>query len=222
MICNVQFKKEENQAKLYFYFGVMNSGKSTLLLQSIYDLELYGINALETNILLFKPIIDTRFHKNEISARIGIHRKAYSFHGNFNFYNYVLLITKIMKKKIKYIFIDEAQFLTVKQVNQLVKIVDELNINVYTYGLRTDFKGYFFPASKRLMEISDKLIGLSSFCYCGAKAIMNIRVHKNGKCISEGDQIQIGDVGTSYFSVCRKHHGKDVPLKIIDYNKKSK
>ena len=116
------------------------------------------------------------------------------------------LIKLICSKNInlKCVLIDEAQFVTKIQVWQLATVVDNLNIPVLAYGLRTDFMGEPFEGSKYLLALADQLVELKTICYCGRKAIMNIRTNTNGNIIRYGEQIAIGG-NECYFAVCRKH-----------------
>ncbi|MBX9587344.1 MAG: thymidine kinase [Gammaproteobacteria bacterium] len=185
-------------AKLHFYYSAMNAGKSTTLLQSSYN---YHERGMET--LLFAPVIDTRFGTGKVSSRIGLEQEAISFSEDFNFYDYV-------KKKvsenpnIKCVLIDEAQFITQKQVLQICKICDDLNTPVLAYGLRIDFRGEPFEGSKYLMAWADQIIEIKTICHCGKKATMNMRVDEQGNKVREGEQILIGG-NDCYVATCRKH-----------------
>lgn len=185
-------------AKLYFYYSAMNAGKSTILLQSAYN---YRERGMET--LIFTPQIDTRSGINKVSSRIGIHTDALSFDNQFHFYDYVSQQLKTTPG-IKCILVDEAQFLTKRQVKQLTQIVDTLDIPALTYGLRSDFQGEPFEGSKYLLVLADNLIEIKTICFCGKKAIMNMRVDENGNAVKIGEQIQIGG-NERYMSMCRKH-----------------
>jgi thymidine kinase len=112
-------------------------------------------------------------------------------------------------KNVACVLVDEAQFLTRKQVDQLGEVVDLLGIPVLTYGLRTDFQGNNFDGSQRLLAIADILIELKTVCHCGKKATMNMRIGRNGQKISSGEQIEIGG-SEKYVSVCRKHFGSGI------------
>jgi len=185
-------------AKLYFYYSAMNAGKSTILLQSAYN---YAEREMET--LLFTPALDQRFGKNKISSRIGLEAKAFSFDNTFNFFDTVK--TDIHNNsKIKCVFVDEAQFLSKQQVLQLARIVDELNIPVLTYGLRSDFRGEPFEGSQYLLILADNLIEIKTICFCGKKATMNARIDSAGNIVKKGEQIQIGG-NERYIAMCRKH-----------------
>ncbi|MDR3491302.1 MAG: thymidine kinase [Gammaproteobacteria bacterium] len=185
-------------AKFYFYYSAMNAGKSTILLQSSYNYQERGMDTL-----LFSSIVDDRYGQGKISSRIGVSAKAVSFDKDFDLYAY----TKIQKEKnpnLKCVFVDEAQFLNKKQVMQLTKIVDELNLPVLAYGLRSDFKGEPFEGSMYLLVWADNLIEIKTICHCGKKATMNTRIDAQGQAVSEGDQIQIGG-NERYIATCRQH-----------------
>ena len=184
-------------AKLYFYYSAMNAGKSTVLLQSAYNYQEQGMQTL-----LFTASIDNRFEQGKIASRIGITADAHTFTQKSD------LLEQISQtratSKVDCILIDEAQFLTEKQVYDLSEVVDKLNIPVLAFGIRTDFKGKLFEGSHALLAWSDKLIELKTVCHCGSKATMVIRIDAQGNPIREGEQIVIGG-NSSYVSVCRKH-----------------
>ena|SRR3989338_1870878 len=198
-------------AKLYFYYAAMNAGKSTVLLQSSHN---YQERGMET--LLFTPVIDTRFEHGTIHSRIGLSQPAIAFSAQDD----LLAITReSMAAGHHYacILIDEAQFLSKIQVQQLTEIADQLHIPVLAYGLRTDFKGELFPGSQYLLAWADELVELKTICHCGRKATMNLRINENGEALKEGEQIQIGG-NESYVSTCRRHYklgiGHQVPATI--------
>jgi thymidine kinase len=185
-------------AKLYFYYSAMNAGKSTILLQSAYN---YNERGMDT--ILFTPIIDVRFEAGKIHSRIGLNANAIPFDAQFNFLEYVTN-QKNKNPKLACVFVDEAQFLTKAQVQQLTEIVDVLNLPVLAYGLRSDFRGQPFEGSMQLLILADNLIEIKTICRCGRKAIMNARIDAEGKIVREGEQVQIGG-NESYISLCRKH-----------------
>ncbi|MCR5225363.1 MAG: thymidine kinase [Alphaproteobacteria bacterium] len=181
-------------ASLYFYYSAMNAGKTTSLLQTDHNYFERGMNTI-----LFTCAMDDRYGQGTIASRIGLKKQAVTFDKNFDFFCYVK-----DAKKVACILIDEAQFLTAEQVNQLGDIVDLLDIPVLAYGLRTDFMGNLFEGSARLLAIADILTELKTVCFCGKKATMNLRVDKDGKKVTSGAQIEIGG-NDRYISVCRKH-----------------
>lgn len=183
-------------AKLYFKTGCMNSGKSTRLLQSAYQYESNG-----QNVICLKPCIDTRDGENTIKSRLGIERKCFSIKEDDNVFKKIRTIK--LKRQMDIIMIDEAQFLSEDQINQLQDVAYEFDIPVLAYGLKTDFTGKLFPASKRLMEIADDIHEEKSVCWCGKKAKQNARV-VDGKMVVDGELVQIGG-NESYVALCNKH-----------------
>ncbi|VFP86697.1 Thymidine kinase [Candidatus Erwinia haradaeae] len=185
-------------AQLYFYYSAMNAGKSTALLQSSYNYHERGMRTL-----IYTAKIDNRFHVAKVSSRIGISSSAILFHIKTKFFQDINTATE--HETVHCILVDESQFLTRRQVQDLSEVVDILNIPVLCYGLRTDFRGELFSGSQYLLAWSDKLIELKTICYCGRKAGMVLRVDSLGKPVILGDQIQIGG-NEKYMSVCRKHY----------------
>ena len=184
-------------AKLYFYYAAMNAGKSTVLLQSSHNYRERGMHTL-----LFTPVIDTRYQQGTITSRIGLAEEARVFDATDDLH----AITAQLHQKHAFacVLIDEAQFLTREQVQQLTEITDELAIPVLAYGLRTDFKGELFPGSQHLLAWADELTELKTICHCGRKAIMNLRINALGEAVVEGEQVLIGG-NESYVSTCRLH-----------------
>lgn len=185
-------------AKLYFYYSAMNAGKTTTLLQSEYN---YRERGMET--LLFTPGFDTREAYGFIASRIGLKREAIPFDYEFDFFENVRNHQE-KDDKLKCVLVDEAHFLTKRQVKQLCEIVDRLDIPVLSYGLRSDFKGEPFEGSRYLLTWADNLEEIKTICHCGRKAIMNLRVDTEGRVVHEGEQVEIGG-NERYISMCRKH-----------------
>ena len=183
-------------AKLYFYYSAMNAGKSTVLLQSSHN---YYERGMKT--LLLTPVINQRDGKGKIASRIGLKEKAESFNQEDDLL--FLIITAHEQATIACVLIDEAQFLTRPQVEQLAKVADQVGIPVLCYGLRTDFQGNLFPGSAALLGWADNLIELKTICHCGRKATMNLRTDAQGKPIKEGEQVEIGG-NERYVAMCRK------------------
>ena len=188
-------------AKLYFYYAAMNAGKSTVLLQSSHN---YRERGMQT--LLFTPALDTRYQYGTIHSRIGLSQSALIFHNEDDLY---LLVNEYNQygQGCACVLIDEAQFLTRAQVNQLTMITDELSIPVLAYGLRTDFRGELFPGSQYLLAWADELVEIKTVCHCGRKATMNLRINAAGHAIREGEQVLIGG-NEAYVSTCRLHFRK--------------
>lgn len=185
-------------AKLHFYYSAMNAGKSTTLLQSSYN---YQERGMET--LLFVPKIDTRFGIGKITSRIGLEANAIPIDQDFNIYHYSLQMQR-NNSNIQCVLIDEAQFLTKVQVEQLCDITDKLNIPVLAYGIRTDFQAEPFEGSLYLLAWADILTELKTICHCGKKATMNLRIDEQGKPVRQGEKIEIGG-NERYIATCRKH-----------------
>jgi thymidine kinase len=195
---NVVTKNGNYMAKLYFYYSAMNAGKSTVLLQSAYNYKERGMN-----VLLFTSALDQRYGKGKIASRIGLNAEAILFDKQFNLLNYVQEEKK-HSPSIHCVLVDEAQFLTKEQVVELTQIVDQLNIPVLAYGLRSDYRGESFEGSLYLLIWADNLTEIKTICHCGKKAIMNIRMDAEGKVLKSGEQVHIGG-NDQYVAVCRKH-----------------
>ncbi|MCL4159233.1 UNVERIFIED_CONTAM: hypothetical protein GTU68_042917 [Idotea baltica] len=175
----------------------MNAGKSTSLLQSAHNYQEQGMD-----VLLFTAAIDDRYGQGVIKSRIGLSSEAIVFDAQTEF---ISVIDACRSPTLACILVDEAQFLTEDQVNQLAQIVDEHDLPVLCYGIRTDFQGELFSGSSRLLAIADKLFELKTVCACGRKATMTIRLDENGQAITAGNQVEIGG-NERYESKCRRHH----------------
>jgi len=151
--------------------------------------------------LLYCAALDDRYGQNQITSRIGLTESAQPFDKNTEFFKD---IESQNNKAIACVLVDEAQFLNRSQVEQLARVVDELNIPVLCYGIRTDFRGELFEGSQRLLALADKLKELKTVCSCGKKATMVVRLGDDGKPMSEGAQVEIGG-NDRYESRCRKH-----------------
>ena len=189
-------------SKLYFIQSPMNGSKSALLLMKAHSFEERGIP-----FVCMKPSIDNREGVDFIYSRIGIKRECITIDPDDNIFNIVndiiALIDKANAKLLQWILVDECQFFTAKQIEQLTKIVDDLGINVMCYGLRTDFNTHLFEGSKRLLELADDIDEIKISCSCGRKAIINARVNDDGYVITDGEQILIGG-NDRYIPLCRK------------------
>ena len=179
-------------AKLYFYYSTMNAGKSTALLQAAHNYAERGMDARR-----FTALLDDRAG-GRIASRIGLAADADRFDQSTDFW------ALLADSKTHCVLIDEAQFLTRDQVRQLTRLVDEANVPVMCYGLRTDFRGELFPGSAALLAWADTLSELKTICCCGRKATMVVRVGPDGKVERSGDQVEIGG-NDRYVSLCRKH-----------------
>ena len=186
------------KGKLYFRYGTMGSAKTALLLTSAYNFEERGMKYV-----CIKPIIDTREDRNVIKSRIGIERECQWIYHETDLYQLAQELFEENMAVIDWFLIDDAQFLTPEQVDQLARIVDDFGSNVVCYGLRTDFKSNMFEGSRRLFEIADTIDEIKSTCTCGRKTIINARIDANGDFVEDGAQVEIGG-DDRYIAVCRK------------------
>jgi len=184
-------------ANLYFRYSTMASGKSLDLLKTAYNYE-----ERDKKVTLLTSSLDDRFGKNRIASRVGISRDAILFNNNTD----ILSLINKNYSDCDCVLVDEAQFLTKKQVWQLTDIVDSLNIDVIAYGLRSDFKGEPFEGSIYLMTLSDEIEELKTVCKYGDRASMNMRI-QNGLPVFDGDKVLIGG-NDSYLPVCRSYYKK--------------
>jgi thymidine kinase len=185
-------------AKLHFFYSTMNAGKSTALLQSNH-------NYLESNLktMLFIPKEIGSKSDGKIVSRIGLMAEAIIADKKYNFFSELENM-----RDISCVFVDEAQFLSKKQVHELGRIADDLNIPVMCYGIRTDFQGKLFEGSLELLAIADNLKELKTICSeCDKKATMVVRLNSNGEIILKGEKILIGG-NEVYKTLCRKHFRK--------------
>ncbi|MCP4881152.1 MAG: thymidine kinase [Gammaproteobacteria bacterium] len=187
-------------AQLYFYYSSMNAGKSTSLLQSAYNYQEMGMHAF-----LMTAALDDRYGVGAITSRIGLSERADLFSNSTDLLHHIR--NKHTSSNIDCVLIDESQFLTRQQVLQLTRVVDDLNIPVLCYGIRSDFQGELFTGSQYLLTWADKLIELKTVCWCGRKATMVVRKNTEGQVITQGEQVHIGGNDT-YQSLCRKHFAK--------------
>ena len=184
-------------AKLYFYYSSMNAGKSTVLLQSSYNYQEMGMKTM-----LFTARLDDRFGDARISSRIGLEAAANLYSPDDDLFAQVK--AQHATDALACVLVDEAQFLTRAQVDQLTDVADYLAIPVITYGLRTDFQGQLFPGSERLLAIADEMREVKTICRCGKKATMVLRLDENGQPAKDGEQVVIGG-NDRYVSACRAH-----------------
>ena len=187
-------------AKLYFNYSSMNAGKSTALLQANHN---YLERGMKTKMFTFSG--DNRYEENKNVSRIGISADANSFSEATDLFQNLIEDKEL--KKIQCVLIDEAQFLKKKQVAQLGRIVDELDIAVLAFGIRTDFQGELFEGSKYLLAWADNLKEIKTVCWCGRKATMVVRLDSKGNILSEGQQLEIGG-NEKYVPLCRAHFNK--------------
>ena len=165
----------------------MGSAKTALLLTTAYNFEERGMKYV-----CLKPIVDTRENNNVIRSRIGIERECKWIYGDTDLYMLAEGLFEENMAVIDWFLVDEAQFLTAEQVDQLARIVDDFGSNVVCYGLRTDFRTHLFEGSRRLFEIADSIDEIKSTCTCGRKTIVNARIDSAGDIVDTGQQVEIG------------------------------
>ena len=194
-------------AELIYYCGTMDSGKSTLALQTAHNHKSRGRTGL---IFTNKD----RAGSGVISSRLGLQSDAIEVEESLDIHKFVVEHLSI-GERIDYIICDEAQFYQPIQIDQLAQIVDGLGIDVYAFGILADFKTKLFPGSARLVELADRVntLQVEALCWCGSRATHNART-VNGVMVTEGEQVVVGDVGKSdevaYEVLCRRHHMRRV------------
>ena len=194
-------------AELIYYCGTMDSGKSTLALQTAHNHQSRGRTGL---IFTNKD----RAGRGQISYRLGLQTKAIEVDPELEIHRYV--VEKLSHgERIDFIICDEAQFYTASQIEQLALIVDGLSIDVYAFGILTDFRTALFPGSARLVELADRVqtLQVEALCWCGRRATHNART-AGGVMVTEGEQVVVGDVSNNdeiaYEVLCRRHHMRKV------------
>ena len=180
-------------AKLYFKYGAMGSSKSAQALITKFNYEELGMR-----VWLIKPSTDTRDGADVIRSRIGLKAKAEIITPDQSILD---AYRKVGRHDV--IIADEAQFLTPAQIDELRTLVDEEDLPVLCFGLRTDFLTHFFPGAMRLMELADSLTEIKTVCACGRKATVNARIDAEGRIITEGDQVYLGG-NDSYIAMCHQ------------------
>ena len=198
-------------AELHFFTGTMDSGKSTLALQTNHNHAARGrVGRIFTT--------NDRTGQALVSSRLGLTHEAMEVDRHFDFWKYVV-DSLTQGGRVDYLICDEAQFYTRDQIDQLAKIVDELQIDVFAFGILTDFRTSLFPGSARLVELADRMnvLQVEALCWCGKRATHNART-EDGVMVTEGDVIVVGDVETgqppvpgeevevAYEVLCRQHH----------------
>ena len=181
-------------AKLYFKYGAMGSSKTAQALITKYNYE-----ENDMNVWLMKPGTDTRDGKNVVKSRIGLRSEAQVISPDMDVYE---IYRTQWDGKVDAVIVDECQFFTVEQIDQLRTIVDDFNVPVMCFGLRTDFQPKLFPGSLRLMEVADTIQEIKTICDCGAKATVNARII-DGYIVTEGDQVFLGG-NDAYIAMCHR------------------
>ena len=194
-------------AELVYYCGTMDSGKSTLALQTAHNHKSRGRSGL---IFTNKD----RAGSGVISSRLGLQSEAIEVAETLDLHKFVVEHLSI-GDRIDYIICDEAQFYEPVQIEQLARIVDGLGIDVYAFGILSDFRTMLFPGSARLVELADRVntLQVEALCWCGSRATHNART-VGGVMVVEGEQVVVGDVSpgseVGYEVLCRRHHMRQV------------
>ena len=200
-----------SMAELIYYCGTMDSGKSTLALQTAHNHQSRGRTGL-----IFTN--NDRAGTGVISSRLGLSSPAIEVIPSMDLHK--LVVDQLsMGERIDYIICDEAQFYESEQIEQLARIVDGLSIDVYAFGILADFRTKLFPGSARLVELADRVNSLQveALCWCGSRATHNARTI-GGVMVVEGEQVVVGDVSTgadvAYEVLCRRHHMRQVTARV--------
>ena len=178
-------------AKLYFKYGAMGSSKTANALITKFNYEERGMR-----VWLIKPALDDRDGVGKVRSRIGLEAKADAFDSTADLYKEFSL-----HRDCHAIIADECQFFSAAQIDQLRQIVDEFDIPVLCFGLRTDFLTNLFEGSRRLFEVADSIAEIKTICSCGKKAIVNARIDQNGQVVTKGGQVLIGG-NDAYVAMC--------------------
>ncbi|MEU6356466.1 thymidine kinase [Streptomyces sp. NPDC047072] len=190
--------------ELVFFSGTMDCGKSTLALQIEHNRSARGLQGV-----IFTR--DDRAGEGKLSSRLGLVTEAVEAGVGMDLYAYVVAELEA-GRKVDYLIVDEAQFLAPEQIDQLACAVDDLGLDVYAFGITTDFRTKLFPGSQRLIELADRIetLQVEAMCWCGARATHNART-VGGEMVVEGEQVVVGDVNrpaeeVGYEVLCRRHH----------------
>jgi len=198
-------------AELIYYCGTMDSGKSTLALQTAHNHQSRGRTGL---IFTNKD----RAGSGVISSRLGLSSPAIEVNPELDIHK--LVVDKLsMGERVDYIICDEAQFYESAQIDQLARVVDGLGIDVFAFGILADFRTKLFPGSARLVELADRVntLQVEALCWCGSRATHNART-VGGVMVVEGEQVVVGDVApgaeVAYEVLCRRHHMRQVTARV--------
>jgi len=190
-------------AELVFFSGTMDCGKSTLALQTDHNHAARGRAGI-----VFTSL--DRAGEETLSSRLGLQVPAVEVAPETDFWRHVVDLLEA-GGRVDYLICDEAQFYTGEQVDQLARIVDELGVDVFAFGILTDFRTKMFPGSQRLVELADKMqvLQVEALCWCGSRATQNART-VNGEMVVEGEQVLVGDTNSeavvAYEVLCRRHY----------------
>ncbi|AJZ83055.1 MULTISPECIES: thymidine kinase [Streptomyces] len=190
--------------ELVFFSGTMDCGKSTLALQIQHNRSARGLQGM-----IYTR--DDRAGEGKLSSRLGLATEAVEVADDLHFYDHVVQALT-SGGRVDYVIVDEAQFLTPPQIDQLARVVDDLELDVFAFGITTDFRSKLFPGSQRLVELADRVevLQVEALCWCGARATHNART-VGGEMVVEGAQVVVGDVNrpeseVGYEVLCRRHH----------------
>ncbi|MEU1487133.1 thymidine kinase [Streptomyces sp. NPDC005752] len=191
-------------SELVFFSGTMDCGKSTLALQIAHNRSARGLQGLNFT-------RDDRAGEGKLSSRLGLVTEAVEAVQGMDLYAYV--VDRVSQGgRVDYLIVDEAQFLEPVQIDQLARVVDDLDLDVFSFGITTDFRTELFPGSRRLIELADRVetLQVQAMCWCGARATHNART-VGGEMVVEGEQVVVGDVSSpaaevGYEVLCRRHH----------------
>ncbi|OKI08029.1 thymidine kinase [Streptomyces sp. CB02923] len=190
--------------ELVFFSGTMDCGKSTLALQIEHNRSARGLQGM-----IYTR--DDRAGRGKLSSRLGLVTEAVEATDEMDFYAHIVAALS-SGGRVDYVIADEAQFLAPDQIDQLARVVDDLELDVFAFGISTDFRSKLFPGSQRLVELADRIevLQVEALCWCGARATHNART-LDGQMVVEGAQVVIGDVQSApaevgYEVLCRRHH----------------
>ncbi|MEU5268267.1 thymidine kinase [Streptomyces hygroscopicus] len=190
--------------ELVFFSGTMDCGKSTLALQIQHNRSARGLQGM-----IYTR--DDRAGEGKLSSRLGLVTEAVEVADDLDFYAHVVRALTA-GGRVDYVIADEAQFLAPSQIDQLARVVDDLGVDVFAFGITTDFRSKLFPGSQRLVELADRVevLQVEALCWCGARATHNART-VGGQMVVEGAQVVVGDVNrpeseVGYEVLCRRHH----------------
>jgi thymidine kinase len=190
-------------AELVFFSGTMDCGKSTLALQLDHNNAARGRGGV-----LYSR--DDRAGTDMLSSRLGLVHPAVEVTDGTDFWDDVVQ-RRVRGERVDYLICDEAQFYTPRQIEQLAQLVDEMGVDVYAFGITSDFRTRLFPGSERLIELADRVevLQVQTLCWCGARATHNART-VGGQMVVEGEQVVVGDTDATapvaYEVLCRRHH----------------
>jgi thymidine kinase len=200
-------------AELVFFTGTMDCGKSTLAAQVNYTHASRGRNGLVFT-------CNDRAGSGVLSSRLGLEVPAIEVDSETDFFE-LALKHHSAADPLDFFICDEAQFYSREQINQLAHVVDDLDVDVFAFGIAADFRTELFPGSSRLFELADRIqiLQVEALCWCGRRATHNART-LNGVMVTEGEQVVVGDTATKdvigYEVLCRRHHMAAMPLNHAD------